>query len=321
MSNPTVAEKSHMSGAISDCYVCLPEGRTILGPAGGCGCCAFLEPARTLAAPAYNLLSARECSFARMRPNPACECLSSVLYLWFWSPGSQAGITGAERESLAASAVSPPSLAEPQESQKHTHTHTSSKCLLRKREVSACFLSGDLIYSRCSTNTCGKNGCLTHSLSQATESRSSGIKSQDLLCPWVCLWLGRRRVWSCTCFRFFSENQVKKGLRHGVHPVSLQGGGVLCDGAGGSSTRPPPVGTGLGVYSSGRERHGIWPRKDKQGFNRQRGGRPPEGSAGTARGLFPVPRARAAWETLSCSACLQWMLWEGDRDLEWVFFF
>lgn len=49
---------------------------------------------------------------------------ASVLYLWFWSPGSQACIIGAGRESPTASAVSPPNLAEPQESQSETHIHT-----------------------------------------------------------------------------------------------------------------------------------------------------------------------------------------------------
>lgn len=58
---------------------------------------------------------------------PVSASHASVLYLWFWSPGSQAGVLGAGWESPAASAGSPPSLAEPQESQSEMYTHTSPK--------------------------------------------------------------------------------------------------------------------------------------------------------------------------------------------------
>lgn len=60
VSSPTIAGKSHMSGAISDCYARPPMGRAILGSGGGCGCCELLAPAWTFAAPVYNFLTARE---------------------------------------------------------------------------------------------------------------------------------------------------------------------------------------------------------------------------------------------------------------------
>lgn len=60
VSNPTIAEKSHMFGVISDRYECPPAGRAILGPGGGRGCYVLLAPARTFAGPAYNFLSVRK---------------------------------------------------------------------------------------------------------------------------------------------------------------------------------------------------------------------------------------------------------------------
>lgn len=150
-SSPAVRKKNHVSGAIAACCARPPAGSAVLGPGRGHGHWVPLTSIPPLAAPVRTFLPARESTLARMRPNSACERLSRLctLYLWFWSPGSQAGIAGAGRESPAASAVSPPSLAEPQESQRHTHTHP-----LRKKEVGgSCLISGDPIHSRCSINT------------------------------------------------------------------------------------------------------------------------------------------------------------------------
>ena len=78
VSNPATTKKSAMSATISDRYVCPPVGSTIPGPGGG----QAAEGPSQLLCP-WLLLSVtlslqKTAPFARMRPSPACECLSRL---------------------------------------------------------------------------------------------------------------------------------------------------------------------------------------------------------------------------------------------------
>lgn len=125
VSNPAITKKDHMSGAISDCYARLPVGSTILGPGSGHGRGVPLTLAVPFAAAVVSSsLQEKALLHACGQTRLVNVSHASVLYLWFWSPGSQACIIGAGRESPTASAVNPPNLAEPHESQSETHIHT-----------------------------------------------------------------------------------------------------------------------------------------------------------------------------------------------------
>lgn len=111
-----------------------------------------LTPALPWAAPRVNVFLCRRkhplCTHAA-KPS-LCASRASVLCLWFWSPGSQAGTIG--EEGPAASTVSPPCLAEAQESESYTHTSGSPK----KRGTwrgQASFLENWHTVSRCSDRT------------------------------------------------------------------------------------------------------------------------------------------------------------------------
>ena len=111
VSNPATTKKSAMSAAISDCYACPAVGSTIPGPGGG----QAAEGPSQLLCP-WLLLSVTLCRrrhplHACGQAQPANVSHASVLYLWFRSPGSQAGNIG--EESPAASTARPPSLAKP----------------------------------------------------------------------------------------------------------------------------------------------------------------------------------------------------------------
>lgn len=71
-----------MFGIISDRYECPPAGRAILGPGGDVAAMCSSHPLGPLLLLLITFsLQEREHSFARMRPNPACECLSRLCAL------------------------------------------------------------------------------------------------------------------------------------------------------------------------------------------------------------------------------------------------
>lgn len=118
VSNPAITKKNHMPGAISDCYACPATRSAILRPGSGHGLLSAPHTCSALHCSClYLLLCKRKCSSTHAGKQPMSVSHTSVLYLWFCSPGSQVRVIGAGRESPTASAVSPPSLNEPQESQ------------------------------------------------------------------------------------------------------------------------------------------------------------------------------------------------------------
>lgn len=97
VSNPAITKKGLMSGAISDGYACPPAGSAIPRPGSSLG--PGLASQRLPCAARLYLPLARESAPARMRRwHTACESHTSVLCLWFFSPGSQVLITGAQGE-------------------------------------------------------------------------------------------------------------------------------------------------------------------------------------------------------------------------------
>ena len=152
ISHPAITKKNLMPGAISDRYTRPPAGKVILGPGSGHGCWVPLTPALSFADLVCVFLFARECSLhACGQAQPASVSHISVLYLWFWSPGSQAG-----RESPVPLLRAHQARRDPKshgETHTHTHTHTHLKERGRGR---ACLISGDLTQSRCPVTTVGK---------------------------------------------------------------------------------------------------------------------------------------------------------------------
>lgn len=116
-SHPAITKENHMPGAISDGYACVPAGKAIPGPGSGHGCWGPLALALCFADPVCVFLFSRESAlYACGQAQPLSVSHISVLYLWFWSPGSQAG-----RESPGPLLRAHPAWMNPKS---HGETHT-----------------------------------------------------------------------------------------------------------------------------------------------------------------------------------------------------
>lgn len=75
MSNPTIPRKSHMTGAVSDCYPRLPVGSAILVRGGSCATDSLPHPCCPFSSCSQRPLC---CTLSLLHTGPACEYLTPL---------------------------------------------------------------------------------------------------------------------------------------------------------------------------------------------------------------------------------------------------